>query len=271
MLLRTASVVVAGLFMTASAWALDYSVEPKVKDLGITPKSVLYVGNSFLYYNCGVNGYVSGLTGAAKIPLRGSMVTISGSGLDWHLVKTYLRPDGLASYGFNPDNTISFRDQTENLFDVAILEDNSQGPIHPELSKFFQKSAAIHAKDAREANTIPVFMITWAYGDKPEMTKQLADATITVANENDAMVLPVGLAFAKAKEGKPDIRLLVADNRHPSAEGSYLMASVIFSTLFKKSPENLDFLGGCDKPLPKEEAAYLQKVAWETVKEFFGW
>ena len=46
--------------------------------------------------------------------------------------------------------------------------------------------------------------MTWAYADKPEMTKQLADATIAVANENNALVIPVGLAFANALKQRPD-------------------------------------------------------------------
>ena len=40
--------------------------------------------------------------------------------------------------------------------------------------------------------------MTWAYADKPEMTKQLAVATIAVAYENNALVFPVGLGFANA-------------------------------------------------------------------------
>ena len=52
--------------------------------------------------------------------------------------------------------------------------------------------------------------MTWAYKGRPEMTKQLADATISVANENNAMVIPVGLAFAKATEKRPQLSLIVA-------------------------------------------------------------
>ena len=37
------------------------------------------------------------------------------------------------------------------------------------------------------------------------------------------------------------------------------------------SPEGADFVGACEKPLAKADAAWLQKVAWETVTEFFGW
>ena len=44
-----------------------------------------------------------------------------------------------------------------------------------------------------------------------------------------------------------------------------------YSFLFHRSPEGLKFLGGCDKPLSEADAAYLQSVAWKTVRAFYGW
>ena len=155
------------------------------------------------------------------------------------------------------------------VFDAVVLQDNSQGPVHPELRKFFEKYAAIHSKDIRATGAEPLFMMTWAYKDKPEMTKALADATTTVANANHAMVVPVGLAFARALRERPDLGMTVADNRHPTAAGSYLEGAVLFATLTKTSPEGAKFNGG--KPLSDKDAAFLQRVAWETVTEFFGW
>ena len=114
-------------------------------------------------------------------------------------------------------------------------------------------------------------LLTWAYADKPEMTKQLADATIAVANENNALVIPVGLAFANALKQRPDLKLTVADNRHPTSAGTYLEAATILAALTKKSPEGASYLGGCEKPLTEKDAAFLQKVAWDTVKNFYGW
>lgn len=46
------------------AQAADYTVKPTVTSLKTTPKSILLVGNSFMYYNCGVNGYLSGIAKA---------------------------------------------------------------------------------------------------------------------------------------------------------------------------------------------------------------
>jgi hypothetical protein len=245
------------------AFAADYTVKPKVTELKAQPKAVLLVGNSFMYYNCGVNGYLSGITKAKKTKLATTMVTIGGAGLDWHLVKSYLRPNGLRSYSTTNDGTnrLIFHEYPDGkVFDAVVMQDNSQGPIHPELSKFFKKWAPIHSKDIREAGAEPLFMMTWAYAGKPEMTQQLADATTSVANENNAMVVPVGLAFAKSLKIRPELKMTVADNRHPTAAGSYLEGAVLYATLTHKSPEGAEFLGGCEKPLTPEVAAHLQKV-----------
>lgn len=269
------AVLTAGCALTISAaYAGDnYSVEPAVKNLKSVPQRILLVGNSFMYYNCGVNGYISGFAKAQKQKLATSMVTIGGAGLDWHDVKSYLRPNAIASYTTLNDgsNKLSFNNYPGGkIFDVVVLQDNSQGPTHPELKKFFKKYAAIHSKDIRAKGSEPVFLMTWAYKGRPEMTKQLADATISVANENNAMVIPVGLAFAMATEKRPQLSLIVADNRHPTAAGSYLEAAVIYASLTRKSPVGADFLGGCEKPLKAEDAKFLQETAWETVKSFYS-
>lgn len=261
-------------FASATYAAENYSIEPLVKGLESKPDRVLLVGNSFMYYNCGVGGYISGIAKDKKTKLTTAMATIGGAGLDWHDVKSYLRPNGLLSYSTLNDgsNKLIFNNYPGGkVFDAVVLQDNSQGPIHPELKKFFEKYAAIHSKDIRATGAEPVFLMTWAYADRPEMTKQLADATIKVANDNKAMVIPVGLAFANALKDRPDLKMTVADNRHPTAAGSYLEGAVIYAALTHSSPEGANFLGGCEKPLAQKDAQFLQSIAWKTVKDFYGW
>lgn len=85
------------------------------------------------------------------------------------------------------------------------------------------------------------------------------------------MVLPVGLAFAYVSETYPEINLIMPDQSHPTAASSYLASAVIFSALTKQSLEGSGYLGGCEKPLSAYEAQKLQKTAWDTVKDFYGW
>lgn len=268
-----------GLTLTASlsvsaAFAADYTIKPKVTELKVAPERVLLVGNSFMYYNCGVNGYISGFAKDKGKKLSVTMATIGGAGLDWHDVKSYLRPNGLRSYSTTNDGSnklIFHKYPGGKVFEAVVLQDNSQGPIHPELKKFFEKYGAIHSKDIRATGAEPLFLMTWAYHGRPEMTQQLADATTKVANDNNAMVIPAGLAFANALKERPDLKLTVADNRHPTAAGSYLEAAVIFAALTHTSPEGANYLGGCEKPLSEKDAQFLQGIAWKTVKDFYGW
>ena len=126
--------------------------------------------------------------------------------------------------------------------------------------------ATIKAKGAE-----PIVVDTWARQNKPEDTKKLADAIITAANENDAIVLPVGLAFAESLKQRPDLLMHQKDKSHPTAAGSYLYGAMLYGLLFKKSPEGMTYLGECEKPLKPEDAKFLQKLAWDVLTDFYGW
>ena len=149
------------------------------------------------------------------------------------------------------------------------MQDNSQGPIHPELSKKFREYAKKHAETIRATGAQPLLMLTWAFTGRPEMTEQLARATIEVANDNGIMVVPVGLAFAEALRERPDLSLIIADNRHPSVAGTYLEACVLYATLLNRSPVGIPWYGLGELTLSETDARYLQEVAWHTVHHFF--
>ena len=112
-------------------------------------------------------------------------------------------------------------------------------------------------------------MMTWARKNKPEMTQQLADATTKVGNEADAMVIPVGLAFADAIKQDPKLELYRADKTHPSPEGTYLEACVVFASMYHRSPVGLKYYG--IEQVEEKTAHFLQEVAWNTVCEYFDW
>ena len=76
--------------------------------------------------------------------------------------------------------------------------------------------------------------------------------------------MPAGLAFQRALAGRPDLALHVADRRHPSLEGTYLAACTVLAAVYGKNPIGSAYTAG----LTAETAAYLQRVAWETVSAF---
>ncbi len=230
------------------------------------PQSAIFIGNSFFFYNNGLHGMLRGLYRAAndKKGLRATLVTISGSGLNWHDVDSYFRPNAIGSYSFALGNKVVFND-LKKLFDVAIVMDCSQCPIHPTLGKVFDEYARKNIASIRKHGAEPVLFMSWAYEDRPEMTAQLAERYTKAGNALKTLVIPAGLAFARARLKYPDIRLYVRDKRHPTRAGSYLAAATTFAALYGRSPEKLTFRAG----LQEETAAKLQTIAWETVRDFY--
>jgi hypothetical protein len=137
--------------------------------------------------------------------------------------------------------------------------------VHPQLKDMFHEYAKKHSQTAVKHGAKPVLFMTWAYADKPEMTAQLAEQYTIAGNANNALVIPAGLAFAKAIAKNPQVVLYDPDKRHPSLQGTYLSAATIYAALYRKSPAGLPAAPGID---PKT-AQFLQDTAWETTQEYY--
>jgi len=200
-----------------------------------------------------------------KSSYRSTSVTISGSGFDWHDTDSYFRPNAIGRYSFDEDNNIFFN-KLDRLFDVAIMMDCSQCPLHPQLKPVFVEFARKGSDAARRHGAKPVFFMSWAYADRPEMTAQLAEAYTVAGNDNDAFVIPAGLAFARSVAKRPELNLYASDKRHPSLLGTYLAAATIYAALYRETPAGNSYTAGIDI----DTARFLQTVAWDTVQDYYG-
>jgi len=68
-------------------------------------------------------------------------------------------------------------------------------PIHPKLKAVFTDYAKKNSDTVRAKGAKPVFFMSWAYADKPEMTAQLAEAYTVAGNANNAAGYPGGPCF----------------------------------------------------------------------------
>jgi len=227
-------------------------------------KTLLWVGNSFFYYNNSMHGHVGQLMSAAGVSgLRSSSATISGSGINWHDVAAHFKPGGVASYSFVGDNEVQFN-TFDKPFDGVLMMDCSQCPVHPKLQGIFHEYVAKHSATVRQNGAAPILFMSWAYQDKPEMTQPLAREYVKAGHANNALVVPAGLAFANSIAKRPDLNLYVADKRHPSLMGTYLAACTVAASVYKINPVGLKYSAG----LPADVAAHLQTTAWETAQAF---
>jgi len=216
---------------------------------GALPARILFVGNSFTYYNNSLHKHFRKLTWASGLFTPENswsrIMTISGGHLPEH------------AGGF--ENVLS-----SEHWDVVVMQGHSLGPISEGTAEPFRKAARRFAAISRKRGTRPVFFMTWAYTGKPEMTVQLDQAYTDIGRELDAQVVPVGLAFATVTAERPDIPLRIDDGRHPSLAGTYLAACTFFAALYDQSPEGLPY----DAGLGNDTALYLQQVAWQTVQDY---
>ena len=114
-----------------------------------------------------------------------------------------------------------------------------------------------------------VFCLPWAYEDGmtwygwsdtyADMQEKIYNNTLQYSNDLDFPIAPVGWAWYAVleEENYPQHYLHMSDWNHPSLRGSYLMACVIFSTIFQESSVGIAYYAG----LPQEEANNFQTVA----------
>jgi len=133
------------------------------------------------------------------------------------------------------------------------------------------KSLDYNAK-ANKAKTI-LFM---PYANKsengaphPYKQKLIANNYNTVAKEIDAIVAPVGIAWVNAYKARPNINLY-SDVTTQNELGAYLTACVFYSVIYNESPvgDRGDSIRSSGNSITPETIAFLQKIAWDTVKTY---
>ena len=267
-LAKQSAPLLALLLLVALSTTAPAQTKPKRTDIGSEPvRSILWVGTSYFYYNNSMHDHVRNLVRAADPQARphATSVTISASRLVWHDMESYFRPNAIGSYALGGDNGISPA-SSGRQYDTVIMIDCSQCPIHSQLRNVFHEYVKKHSDTIRKHGARPVLFMSWAYKDRPQMTAQLAEQYTIAGTNNDALVIPAGLAFAKAIARRPDLEFHQPDKTHPSLLGTYLAANTAYAALYRKSPVGNKYLAGIDPAT----AQFLQTIAWETTQEYFG-
>lgn len=245
--LHRLTIALALLFPQAASGGSASAIQPQ------KPASILWIGNSFTYYNGGIPAIVRALAAALKpLPartLRMATQAIGGAHLRQHAANTSL--------------------PLEDGWDLVVVQGYSNEPILPAKAAAFTSAlATLHGRIAATGAGTALFM-TWAYKNHPEMSAALASAYETAGRATGAAVVPVGLAFADALSARPRLQLYVAeDNKHPSPAGTYLAACTFYAALYGGSPEPAGLVWD---HLPPETAQFLEETAWQTVSRYYGW
>ena len=180
---------------------------------------ILFLGNSFTFFNDLPDMVAEILNAEVGRNLRG------GAYLSQHLDPA----DELCG--------ITHKLLTEEKWDYVVLQDQSQGPITN--GEDFRRAVDALCPMIRAAGAKPILYETWAYEEGTErlastgmtfeaMQQGLTDGYRAAAEANNALVAPVGQAFAAARHVT---NLYDADSYHPSPAGSRLAAETIAAVI----------------------------------------
>lgn len=203
------------------------------------PTRILFIGNSYTYYNGGIDKEVEGLAPTSQT----SSIAVGGYTLENHW------NDGAAA-----------RSIRGGSWTFVVLQEQSQRPVI-DPQGFYKFSSEFDAV-IRASGAKTVLLMTWQRPDSVAMgvtTANLASAYEAVGRELGAEVVPAGLAFGRSLLERPDL-LLYSQDGHPTADGTYLAACVLYGIMFRQTPAGNGYSGA---GVNKDDAAFLQRDAAE--------
>ncbi len=141
-------------------------------------------------------------------------------------------------------------------------------PVYPALETLKEKIST------NSEETKMMFCLPWAFEDGmtwvegwtdtfSDMQNKINTTTLEYADVIGFIVAPVGVAWQKVLDEKnyPLHYLHRSDWNHPSLRGTYLMACVIYATIYNEYINDFSYLAG----LPENEALYFQTIASSVV------
>mgnify|MGYP006287430829 CR=1 FL=1 len=229
-----------------------------------SPQRVLFVGNSYFYYNNSLHNHVRRLVAAGNPAIKESQLeykssTIGGASLAHHPIEWLTEPGRIG---------------IKEPFQLVVLADGSSQPLSEKRRTQSRQIIRQHAETIRKRGGEVALYMTHTYVPphreaKPENLVLTARHYIDTANEIKALVIPVALAFDEAYRRRPGIVLHTDyDGSHPDVLGTYLAACVTYGSVYGKPCKGnaYTYYGR----VKAEDAAFLQEVADEVVKRFFG-
>ncbi len=252
------------LLLTASAAFVGESDRPVPTVTALendAPQRILFVGNSYLYYNDSLHNHVRrmGEEDGPHVAYEFKSATIGGATLAQHNLDSLLEPGRLG---------------VDQPFDLVILQGGSAESLSGESRTRFTATAAALEARIRAAGAETALYMTHAYAEPherydPGMIRVVEEAYVSTGNEIGALVFPVGLAFELAYARRPEIELHKPfDGSHPSMLGTYLAACVVFASLYDMPAVELryDYFGA----VGEDDAVFLRAIADEVVRDFYG-
>lgn len=210
--------------------------------------NILFVGNSFTFYNSGVDFHL-------KKMLEADLNTDSVS---YNIQKVAVSSYTLENH-YN--DSVSIHKIKDTKWDYVILQEQSTRPVNnPE--KFTEYASKLNEIIKTNGSKTVLFM-TWAQKETPGEILQLASAYNQLNVTLGSTLVPVGLVWDYFVKSYPTYNLYFTDNKHPSLNGTFIIACIFYNRLFNKNPVNNTYI---PSGLPVENTIATRKI----VPEYFA-
>jgi len=240
------------LIVAQSLWAckkdpVSHPIIPPVFEK--TDYKVLFVGNSYTYYNDGVDYHLQKMLKADS----------SSDSVNYFIQKVAVGSYTLQAHYTDPLTIAKIKSDKWNN---VVLQEQSTRPINnPDL---FSEYAGKLDVEIKKINAKTMLYMTWAPEDAPSDMNILAASYLAVGSQLNAPVSPVGRVWEYIQKAYPQIDLYISDNKHPTLSGTYTAACVFYYSLFKKNPvENTYIPSG----MSTENAVTIRKAVYDYLSQ----
>ncbi|MBS1831251.1 MAG: SGNH/GDSL hydrolase family protein [Acidobacteria bacterium] len=181
------------------------------------PIRVLFIGNSYTYYN--------------NMPEM--VATLSGGRIETRMVAR-----GSSTLRQLWDLGESVAAIREGKWDWVVLQEHSllggmrvDGVESVNNPEFFHESVRMYDAEIRRNKGKTLLYLTWARRSHPDQQQVINQAYLSIAQELGLPIAPVGAVWQRVRELDPGLVLHDPDGTHPNPAGSYLAACVFINTI----------------------------------------
>ena len=238
-----------GCLLSATGCNGEKQKENKMKNA----RSVLFIGNSYTYYNDMPTAIFAQFLKTAGKDVKVTAITKGG----WTLEKY---ADPADEYGARVEAALT----GEEKYDLVILQEQSLRPA-ADPEKFFSAVENLTARIRAHGAEVLLYATWGRHKDSPDLEKKgLTSETMTyklaasyekIGEQLWIPVTHVGLAFRAIYTEHGEIELYDPDRSHPSYAGSYLAAATLYAKIFEEE------IPAYDGALSPADAALLRKTA----------
>lgn len=208
------------------------------------PKKILFIGNSITSNNH-LSGIFDTLARLNNYSMDSELITYPGVGLTNHFFsKISVAPEGysITKALQKGDTSFTMSAIINSNWDYIYLQ--GKGIYEEELSKVV---SSIENLSSIKQCTFLIFQnystAVWSEEIREKKVKQLTDSLISLSALENVHIINVGELFNWCYINHPEVSVL-SEDLHPTALGTFLIALLIYKTVFPTSPNeaSLSFL-----------------------------